>query len=114
MGPYTNRQAPPAGTERLAHNGLSSAPIKNHEPHDPIGLRLFDDLVKRTDRVADLVGAFGWLTVGLDRDHQVIGGDPDIKRPIAEGLAFIEPLCAERPKDPVTVARTTRPLRPEP
>ena len=39
------------------------------------------------------------MRVSLDRDHQILIGNPDIDRPIAETFALIEPLCAERPEN---------------
>ena len=61
-----------------------------------------DDLVKGTDGVVELVGAIGWLRVGLYRNHQILVGNPDIERPIAKTLAQVEPLRAERPENPIT------------
>ena len=43
-----------------------------------------DDLVKGGDGFVELVGAFWRLTVGLDRDHQILILDPYIERAIAE------------------------------
>src|SRR5258708_5004764 len=38
------------------------------------------------------------MRVGLDGDHQILVGNPDIDRPIAETFALVEPLRAERPE----------------
>src|SRR5690606_41687607 len=64
------------------------------------GRRLLDDLVEGTDGVAELVGAVRRLAVGLHRDHQVHGAEPDVQRPIAQRLALVEPLGAQRPHSP--------------
>jgi hypothetical protein len=69
-----------------------------------VGRWLLDDLVKCTDGVAELVGVFRWLTVGLDRNHQILVGNPDVARPIAKTFALVEPLRAERPENLVAQA----------
>ncbi len=40
------------------------------------------------------------MRVSLDGDHQILVGNPDIDRPIAETFALVEPLRAERPENP--------------
>jgi hypothetical protein len=65
--------------------------------HGLVGLGPLDDLVKCIDGVAQLVGIRGRLRIGLDSDHQILVGNLDIDRPIAETFALIEPLRAERP-----------------
>ena len=62
-----------------------------------VGLGPLDDLVKCVDGIAQLVGAIGRLRIGLDNDHQILVGNPDIDRPIAETFALIEPLRPQRP-----------------
>ena len=62
-----------------------------------VGLRFPDDL-EGIDGLAQLIGALRWLGVGLDRNHQV-RGNPNVKRPIAETHALVEPLGAERSED---------------
>jgi hypothetical protein len=55
-----------------------------------------DDLVQDIDGLAQLVGAFRWLGVGLHRNHQILVSNPQIERPIAETFALVKPLGAER------------------
>ena len=62
-----------------------------------MGLGPFDDLINRVDGVAQLFGALGRLRISLGSDHQILVGNPDIDRPIAETFALIEPLRPERP-----------------
>ena len=77
----------PGATARVVRKGV----------YDLVGLGPLDDLVKYIDGIAQLVGALGRLRIGLDSDHQILVGNPDIDRPIAETFALIEPLRAERP-----------------
>src|SRR5882724_9305360 len=66
-----------------------------------VGRRLLDDLVEGSDGVADLVGPIRWLRVGLEGDHQILVGNPDVEGPITKTLALVEPLRAERPENPI-------------
>ena len=61
-----------------------------------VGLRFPDDLIQGIDGLAQLVGAFSWLGVGLHRNHQILVSNPQIERRIAETFALVKPLGAER------------------
>ena len=50
----------------------------------------------------EVVGTIRRLAVGLDRDHQILVGNPDVERPIAEAFALVEPLRTKRPEDLVS------------
>src|SRR5262245_59175246 len=67
--------------------------------HGSLPTNSFDDLVKGCDGLMQLVGAVRRLRVGLDRNHQILVGKPDVERPIAETLALVEPMRAEGPKN---------------
>jgi hypothetical protein len=60
----------------------------------PVGLRFPDVLVQDIDGLAQLIGAFWWLRVGLHRNHQILVSNPQVKYPIAETFTLVKPLGA--------------------
>ena len=61
-----------------------------------LGLRFPDDLVQGIDGFAQLIGTFGWLGVGLHRNHQILVSNPQVRCSIAETFTLVKPLGAER------------------
>jgi hypothetical protein len=49
---------------------------------DRVGLGSLQDVVKCIDGVAQPIGPFGRLRIGLGSDHQILVGNADIDRPI--------------------------------
>ena len=60
---------------------------------------LLDNVVEGTDGITELIGVFRRLTVGLDRDHQILVGNPDVERPIAKTFSLVEPYQVRLEKD---------------